>query len=72
MPEGQQTPVEAFYADVLWELGEFIRRPKSTAIGAAAVVKRVAVAHGLELAYRLPLPRLSREEREQQAWDSQQ
>lgn len=56
-----------FYADLLHELGEFARRPSATAIGAAVVVKRVAQAHGVESAERLPLPRLNRAEREEQA-----
>lgn len=57
--------LERFYRDLLWELGEFARRPTATAVGAAVVAKRVAVAHGLEVAGRLSLPRLSREELEE-------
>lgn len=59
--------LDAFYRDLLWELGEFARRPSATAIGAAAVVKRVAKAHGIEVADRLPLPRFTRAERESRA-----
>jgi hypothetical protein len=65
---GAAEALERFYLDVLWELGEFIRRPKATAVGAAVVVKRVAKAHGIKVADRFPLPRLTREEREEQAW----
>ena len=57
--------IEQFYRDLLHELGEFGRRPSATALGAAVVVKRVAKAHGIEIADRLPLPRLNRAEREE-------
>jgi hypothetical protein len=53
---------EAFYRDVFHELDEFIHRRTATAAGAAVAVKRVAMAHGLEVADRLPLPRLNRAE----------
>jgi len=56
--------LERFYADVFWELGVFIRGPEPTAAGAAVVVKRVAKAHGVRIADDLPLPRLTRAERE--------
>jgi hypothetical protein len=56
--------LERFYRDLLYELGEFAQRRSATAVGAAMVAKRVAVAYGLEAAARLPLPRLSRAERE--------
>jgi hypothetical protein len=59
--------LDRFYADVLHELGEFARRPKSTAIGAAVVVKRVALVHGIQSAERLPLPRFNRAEREERS-----
>ena len=55
---------ETFYRDVLHALGEHARRRGATAQGAAAVVKRVAREHGLPIAERLPLPRLTRAERE--------
>ena len=61
--------LDRFYRDVLHELGEHAR-VGGTAVGAAAVVKRVARGHGLEIADRLPLPRLTRAEREQIAWDA--
>ena len=61
------TAVDSFYRDVLHELGEFARRPSATAIGAAVVVKRVAMAHGVQVAERVPLPRFSRAEREDRA-----
>jgi len=64
LPMSDPVSLERFYADVLFELGEFARRPSATAIGAAVVVKRVAKAHGLEVADRLPLPRFNRAERE--------
>lgn len=53
--------VDRFYADVLWELGELAQKGGS-AVGAGAVVKRVALAHGVEAAKRLPVPRLNRAE----------
>ncbi len=56
--------LEDFYQDLIWELGEFGRRRGATALGAAVVVKRVAKRHGIEVAERLPLPRLTRGERE--------
>jgi hypothetical protein len=61
--------LDRFYADLLHELGEFARRPTATAIGAAVVVKRVAQAHGVQMADRLPLPRFSRAEREERSED---
>lgn len=60
--------VERFYADVLHELGEHARKG-GTAIGAAAVVKRVAKSYGLAVADRLPVPRFTRFERETLAWE---
>ena len=59
--------LDAFYRDLLHELGEFARRPSATAIGAAVVAKRVALTYGIGSAERLPLPRFSRAEREDQA-----
>ena len=56
--------LDRFYASLLHELEEFARRPSATAIGAAVVLKRVAKAHGVEIAHRLPLPRFSRAERQ--------
>lgn len=56
--------VNRLYRDLLWELGE-LAREGGTAIGAAAVVKRVALAHGLEVAKSTPLPRLNRAELEE-------
>jgi hypothetical protein len=61
-----ETALERFYLDVLWELGEFARRKSATAIGAAAVVKRVGLSHGVRGAESAPLPRLTRAEREDQ------
>jgi hypothetical protein len=59
--------LERFYRDLLHELAEFGQRRTATALGAAVVAKRVAVAYGIEGASRLPLPRLSRAEREGRA-----
>ena len=67
IPKSGSEALEAFYRDVLHELGEFARRPSATAIGAAVVVKRVARVHGIEVAERLPLPRFNRAEREERA-----
>jgi len=46
--------LERFYRDLLHELGEFAQRRTATAVGAAVVAKRVAVAYGIEVAQRLP------------------
>lgn len=54
--------LEAFYRDLQYELGEWMRRSSSRPRGAAVVVKRVAQAHGIELAESLPIPRLNRAE----------
>lgn len=66
--------LDAFYRDLIWELGEHARKG-GTAIGAAAVVKRVGVAHGIAAAGRVPLPRWSRSEFEAlkaSAWERSQ
>jgi hypothetical protein len=63
--------LEGFYLDVLWELDLFIRRPKSTVVGSAVVVKRVARQHGIAIAESFPLPRLTHEEREERVWEGQ-
>jgi len=55
--------LERFYADLWWELGEFIHGRRATAAGAAVIVKRVARAQGVRVAEDLPLPRLTRAER---------
>ena len=68
--DGWSNPEEAlnaFYRDVLHELGVFGLRKSATALGAAVVVKRVAQVYGIEVADRLPLPRLNRAEREVRA-----
>jgi hypothetical protein len=64
MAQDAAPTLDRFYADLLHELDEFARRPSATAIGAAVVVKRVAKAHGVEAADRLPLPRFNRAERD--------
>jgi hypothetical protein len=48
--------VGGFYARLLHELEEIVRRPSATAMGAAVVLKGVAKAHGVEIADRLPSP----------------
>ena len=53
--------VDRFYRDVLYELGQLAVN-RGTATGAAAVVKRVALSHGVPAAEYTPLPRLSRAE----------
>ena len=53
--------VDAFYRALLDELGLLAQRGGS-AIGAAAVAKRVALAHGVLVAADLPVPRLTRAE----------
>jgi hypothetical protein len=53
--------LDRFYSDVLHELGLLAQRGGS-ATGAAAVVKRVALAHGVAAADCVPLPRLNRAE----------
>jgi hypothetical protein len=67
--------LEAFYRDVLYEIGEFGRRKSATGLGAAVVVKRVAKAHRISNADGIPLPRLNRNEREERGeseWRRQQ
>lgn len=63
--ERAREELNRFYSDLFAELGEFIRKPSATASGAAVVAKRVALAHGLEMAQYLPLPRLTRAELEE-------
>lgn len=65
MVQADRSALERFYRDVIFELGEFAQRRKSTAQGAAVVVKRVALAHGIPGAAELPLPRLTRAELEE-------
>lgn len=60
--------VNQFYSDVLDAIGEHALRG-GTAFGAAAVVKRVAKGHGLAAAESTPLPRPTRAERLDLAWD---
>jgi hypothetical protein len=52
-----------FYRDLMYELGEHAQRG-GTAYGAGAVLKRVALAHGLAVAEHTPLVRPTRAERE--------
>ena len=63
-PTDRNDVVERFYRELLYELGEFARRPSATAIGAAVVAKRVAKTFGIASADASPLPRFSRAERE--------
>lgn len=60
--------VDRFYADLLDALGGHALNG-GTAFGAAAVVKRVAREYGLSVAERLPLPRPTRAERADLAWE---
>lgn len=52
----------AFYREALWRLGEHAMSG-GTAQGAATVLKHVAAEFGLDV-QRIPLPRLSRSQRE--------
>jgi hypothetical protein len=66
-PETQRA-LGRFYLDLIWELESFIRQPRATPVGVGVVVKRVAIAHGVEVAQNYPLPRLTRaEERERRS-----
>ncbi|HET6964016.1 MAG TPA: hypothetical protein VFH58_04535 [Acidimicrobiales bacterium] len=56
-----EVSLERFYRDVLDALGAHARTG-GTAVGAAVVVRRIAREHGLAMAERLPLPRLTRAE----------
>ena len=60
--------VDWFYRDILHALSEHAQRG-GTAYGAAVVVKRVGREYGLTVAEQVPLPRPTRAEREQAAWD---
>jgi len=63
--------VNGFYSDVLHAIGEHAQRG-GTAFGAAAVVKRVAKGYGLAVADQIGLPRPTRAEREDLAWERKQ
>lgn len=56
--------VDRFYSDLLEELGN-LARAGGSAIGAAAVAKRVALAHGVRKAEFIPLPRLTRAQQDE-------
>ena len=60
--------VDRFYRDILHALSEHAQRG-GTAWGAAVVVKRVGRDYGLAVAEQAPLPRPTRAEREQAAWE---
>lgn len=62
--------VDRFYGDMLQALEAHAIRG-GTAFGAAAIIKRVAKDYGLAVADRIPLPRPTRAEREQLAWERQ-
>jgi hypothetical protein len=64
VPHMDGIDVERFYGDLLFALGEHAQRG-GTAVGAAAVAKRVARGYGLASVDRLPLPRLTRAERDE-------
>ena len=65
--EHYRQAVGDFYRDVLWALGE-LAQAGGTAEGAAVVVRRVAREYGVQEAERVPLPRLTRAERDDLAW----
>ena len=56
--------VDRFYRELIEELGEFARKG-GTGIGAAAVVKRVGLAHGIGAAEWVQVPRLTRAEQQE-------
>jgi hypothetical protein len=60
--------VNAFYRDLLYAIEVHALRG-GTGFGTAAVVKRVALEYGLAVADHVPLPRPTREERAQLAWN---
>lgn len=60
--------VDWFYRDILHALSQHAQRG-GTAYGAAVVVKRVAREYGLTVAEQVPLPRPTRAEREDLAWE---
>ena len=60
--------VDRFYRDILHALSEHAQRG-GTAWGAPVVVKRVGRDYGLAVAEQAPLPRPTRAEREQAAWE---
>ncbi len=63
--------VNRFYKDLLHALDEHAQRG-GTGFGAAVVVKRIAKGYGLAVADQVPLPRPTRAERQQLAWDRKQ
>ena len=63
--------VDRFYRDLIHEIGVHAQRG-GTGFGAAAIVKRVARDYGLVVADHVPLPRPTRAERAQLAWDRKQ
>lgn len=57
-----------FYADIVWEVGELVRRSAgATAEGAVRVIKRVATDKGVTEADHKPLPRPGRKARQARA-----
>lgn len=67
VPMVDSIDVGRFYRDVIWALGEHAIRG-GTPFGAAAVVKRLGKEHGIPEAEYTPLPRSTRAEREEAAW----
>jgi hypothetical protein len=62
--------VGRFYADVMWEVGELVRRsPAATAEGAARVIKRVAADKNVSEVAHQPLPRRARVTRQTRVVD---
>jgi hypothetical protein len=69
IPHHREDALEAFYSDLLHELTEFMQTRRPTVTGFGTVIKRVARAHGIGLADKLPLPRYSRAQlRERAEW----
>ncbi|CAN5469621.1 hypothetical protein BH10ACT2_BH10ACT2_11340 [soil metagenome] len=55
----QQFDVDSFYLALFREIDKFARKG-GTGIGAGAVIKRVALEHGVPAASWVPVPRLPR------------
>jgi hypothetical protein len=61
--------LDAFYRDLLHALDEHMQDPRATLTGFGVIAKRVAREHGVTVVDRVPLPRLTRSQREgRRAW----
>jgi hypothetical protein len=56
--------VERFFRSAMWEIGDLVETEVGTAEGAARILKRVGIEHGVKVAEQIPLPRPSRAVRE--------